>query len=56
MIAYSHYRDSIDLDTISLGFAPGYEAHELDEIETTVDPLARDLADKIEDVVLPWRG
>ena len=52
-IACSHYTDSIDLETMSLGFAPGYEAHELDETETVVAPLAWDLADKIEDIVLP---
>ena len=51
-ITRSHYADSIDLETMSLGFAPGYEAHELDEIETVMDPLLRDLADKIEDIVL----
>ena len=39
-IAHSHYVDSIDLETMSLGFAPGYEAHELDEIETAVAPLS----------------
>jgi len=39
-IAHSHYGDSIDLETMSLGFAPGYEAQELDEIETVVAPLS----------------
>ena len=39
-IARSHYADSIDLETMSLGFAPGYEASELDEIEMAVAPLA----------------
>ena len=39
-IACSHYADSIDLETMSLGFAPGYEAHELDEKETAVAPLS----------------
>jgi hypothetical protein len=39
-IARSHYADSIDLEMMSLGFAPGYEAHELDEIETAVAPLS----------------
>jgi len=38
---------------MSLGFALGYEASELDEIETTVAPLAQDLANRIEDIVLP---
>jgi len=41
---------------MSLGFVPGYEAHELEEIETAVAPLLRDLVDKIEDIVLPQRG
>ena len=55
-IAHSHYADSIDLETMSLSFTPGYEAHELDEIETVVAPLLRDLMDRIEDIVLPRRG
>ena len=53
MIASSHYGDNIDLEIMSLGFMPGYEDHELDEIETVVAPLSRNLADKIEDIVLP---
>ena len=56
MIAHSHYGDNIDLEMMSLGFAPGYKAYELDEIETAVAPLSRDLANKIEDIVLPRRG
>ena len=55
-IARSHYADSIDLVTMSLGFTPRYEASELDEIETAVAPLVRNLADKVEDIVLPRRG
>ena len=55
-IAHSHYVDNIDLEMMRLGFAPGYEAHELDEIETVMSPLSQDLANKIEDIVLPWRG
>ena len=55
-IARSHYVDNIDLETMSLGFAPGYEAHELDEIETVVAPLSWDLVDRIEDIVLPQRS
>jgi hypothetical protein len=39
MIARSHYGDSIDLDTMSLGYALGYEDEELEEIETAVAPL-----------------
>ena len=39
-IARSHCGDIIDLETMSLGFTPGYEAYELDEIETAVAPLS----------------
>ena len=56
VIAHSHYADNIDLEMMSLGFAPGYEASKLDEIETVVAPLAWDLADRVEDIVIPWRG
>ena len=56
MIARFHYADSIDLETMSLGFAPSYEASELDEIETAMAPLAQDLANRVEDIVLPQRG
>ena len=55
-IARSDYADSTDLEIMSLGFAPGYEASELDEIETAVAPLAWTLADKVEGIVLPRRG
>ena len=55
-IAHPHYADNIDLETMSLGFAPGYEASKLDEIETAVTPLAWTLADKVEGIVLPQRG
>ena len=55
MIARSHYGDSIDLEAMSYDYAPGYEVHEL-EMETTVAPLSQDLADRIEGIVLPWRG
>jgi hypothetical protein len=40
-IARSHYGDNIDLDTMSLGYAPSYEDKELEEIETAVAPLRR---------------
>ena len=56
VIARSHYTDCIDLETMSLSFAPGYEDFELDKIETVVAPLTRDLADRVEDIVLPSRG
>ena len=55
-IARSHYVDIIDLEMMSLGFTPGYEAFELDEIEMAVAPLAWNLVDKVEDIVLPRRG
>ena len=37
-ITHSHYRDSINLEAMSHGYAPGYEVHEL-EMETMVAPL-----------------
>ena len=40
---------------MSLGFAPGYENSELDEIEKAVTPLAWNLADMLKDIVLPPR-
>ena len=39
MIARSHYGDNIDLEVMSHGYAPGYEVHELEEMETVVAPL-----------------
>ena len=53
MIAHSHYGDNIDLETMRHGFAPGYEVHELEEMEAVVDPLSQDLVDRIESIVLP---
>ena len=55
-IAHSHFDVYINLGEMSLGFAPGYELSELDEIEAAVTPLAESLASKIEDMVLPRRG
>ena len=40
---------------MSLGFVPGYEASELDEIEKAVTPIARNLVDRMKDIVLPPR-
>ena len=40
MIAHSHYRDNINLEAMSHGFAPGYEVHELEEMEAVVAPLS----------------
>ena len=53
MIACSHYGDSMDLEVMRHGLAPGYEAHELEEMETAVASLSHDLTDKIESIVLP---
>ena len=52
-IARSHYDDNINLEAMSLGFAPCYEPSKLDEIEATVTPLAKILASKVDDMVLP---
>ena len=56
MIAHSHYGDSIDLEAMSHGFTPSYEAHELEEMETAVAPHSQDLVDRLESIVLPRRG
>ena len=56
VIARSHYGDSIDLETMSHGFVPGYEVHELEEMDAAVAPLSQNLADRIEGIVLPRRG
>ena len=55
-IARSRYDDNINLRAMSLGFAPGFELSELDEIEAALTPLAESLVSKIEDMVLPLRG
>ena len=55
-VTRSHYDDNIDFEAMSLGFAPGYEPSDLDDIEATVTPFAETLASKIEDMVLPERG
>ena len=41
---------------MSHGYAPGYEVHELEEMETVMAPLLQDLVDRIEGIVLPKRG
>ena len=40
VFARSHYGDSIDLETMSHGFTPGFEVHELEEMEAAVAPLS----------------
>ena len=54
-IAHSHHDHKVNLEMVSLGFAPGYENFELDEIEKAVTPIARNLADRMKDIVLPPR-
>ena len=53
VIARSHYGDIIDLETMIHGYTPSYEVHELEEMEAVVAPLSQDLANRIEDIVLP---
>ena len=53
VIARSHYGYSFDLEAMSHGYTPGYEVHELEEMEAAVAPLSQDLANRIEDIVLP---
>ena len=53
MIAHSHYGDSINLEAMSHGYTPGYEVHELEEMEMVVAPLSQDLADMIDGIGLP---
>ena len=56
MIACSHYGDNINLEAMSHGYTPGYEVHELEEMEMAVASLSQDLADRKEGIVLPQRG
>ena len=44
------------MEMMSLGFASGNKASELDEIEKAVAPVTQNLTDKVEEIVLPWRG
>ena len=54
-IAFSHYDWEINLEVMSLIFAPGYEDSELDEIEKAVTPVVRNLANRLKEMVLPLR-
>ena len=55
-VAHSHYAQKINLAVMSEGFAPIYEDAELDEMEKAVTPLARNMADKLKEEVLPsWK-
>jgi hypothetical protein len=51
-----HCGETISLDVMSLGYAPSYDKKELGELEEAMIPLSRDLARRIQDVVLPRRG
>jgi hypothetical protein len=53
-IARSHYDLEINLEVMSQGFAPVYEDAKLDEMEKAVTPLARNLANRLKEV-LPSR-
>ena len=54
-IARSHYDQEVNLEVMSLGFAPAYENSELDEIEKAVTPIMRNLANRLKGIVLPPR-
>ena len=55
-IARSHYDREINLKVMSQGFVPIYEDAELDEMERAVTPLARNLANRLKEMVLPpWK-
>ena len=54
-VARSHYDQEVNLEAMSLGFAPGYENSELDEIEKAVTPIARNRANRLKGIVLPPR-
>ena len=55
IVARSHYDREINLEVMSQGFAPSYEDSELDEIKMVVTPIARNLANRLKDMVLPLR-
>ena len=54
-VAHSHYAQEINLEVMSHGFAPVYDDDELDEMEKAVAPLARNLANRLKEEVLPSR-
>ena len=54
-VARSHYDQEINLEAMSLGFAPVYEDPELDEMEKAMAPLARNLVNRLKEEVLPSR-
>ena len=54
-VAHSHYDREINLEVMSHGFTPVYEDAELDEMEKVAAPLARNLANRLKEEVLPSR-
>ena len=54
-VAHSHYDREINLEVMSQGFTPVYEDAELDKMEKVVTPLARNLANRLKEEVLPSR-
>ena len=54
-VARSHYDREINLEVMSQGFAPVYKDPELGEIEKAVTPLARNLVNRLKEMVLPPR-
>jgi len=54
-VARSHYDREINLEVMSQGFTPVYEDAELDKMEKAVAPLARNLANRLKEEVLPSR-
>ena len=54
-VARSHYDREINLEVMSQGFTPIYKDPELDEIVKVVAPLARNLANRLKETVLPPR-
>ena len=55
VVTHSHYDREINLEVMSQGFTPIYEDAELDEMEKVVAPLARNLANRLKEEVLPSR-
>ena len=54
-VAHSHYAQEINLEVMSHGFVPVHDDDELDEMEKVVAPLARNLANRLKEEVLPSR-
>ena len=52
-IAHAHYEKKINLKVMSEGFPPTYEDDELETSKKVVDPLAKNLADNLKEMVLP---